>query len=101
MIGTRFIVAVVAVVLGFLALSVADPGAARAQQAGAIAGSIEDANGAGVSGIKVRVTGKNLIGGAREVLTGTDGAFRFLELPPGDYTVEASAKGFATATQKG
>ncbi|TNF27454.1 MAG: TonB-dependent receptor [Deltaproteobacteria bacterium] len=82
--------------LGFIALP---NGEARAEQTGSIAGTVEDINGAPVSGIKVKVEGKNLIGGAREVLTGADGSFRFLLLPPGDYTVEASGTGFATAKQ--
>ncbi|MFO0746426.1 MAG: TonB-dependent receptor [Myxococcota bacterium] len=74
---------------------------AHAQQSGSIVGNVEDINGAPVSGIRVRVTGSNLIGGAREVLTGADGSFRFVELPPGLYNLEASAKGFAPASQKG
>ena len=82
-----------------LTLAILPSGDARAEQTGSVVGNIEDINGAPVSGIRVRVSGENLIGGVREVLTGADGSFRFLSLPPGDYTVEATGTGFATVRQ--
>lgn len=83
--------------IGFFAAA----GGAHAQTTGSITGNAEDVNGAPVSGIKVKVSGKNLIGGAREVLTSADGTFRFVDLPPGEYKLEASAKNFASQVMSG
>jgi len=82
-------------------LSFAAPDLAHAQTTGSISGTAEDVNGAPVSGIKIKVSSKNLIGGAREQLTKADGSFRFADLPPGDYSIEASAKNFAPQVAKG
>ena len=93
------IAAALTAALGFFAL--ASSGVAHAQTTGSISGTAEDVNGAPVSGIKVKVSSKNLIGGAREQLTKADGSFRFVDLPPGDYTLESSAKNFTPQVAKG
>ena len=84
--------------LAFLCLFV---GAALAQQTGSIYGNAEDVNGAAVSGIKVTINSPALIGGARSLLTNTEGKFQFFLLPIGTYEVRGEAKGFKTVVQKG
>lgn len=70
--------------------------AAAQDYRGALAGTVVDSSGARVSGAQVAVvsTASSL---RREVTAGSDGAFRFAALAPGDYTVEVTAKGFAPA----
>ena len=41
------------------------------------------------------------IGLSRTASTARDGAYQFLQLPPGTYTVTATAQGFAPATREG
>lgn len=99
MIRTKQLLIALVAALGLMALTTAND--AHAQTTGSITGTAEDVNGAPVSGIKIKVYGKNLIGGAREVLTSADGGFRFVDLPPGEYSLEASAQNFAPQTAKG
>ena len=72
---------------------------AFSQVTASISGKIEDASGAGVSG--VAVTLKSLETGAtRTVTTGDGGDFRALSLPIGPYQVRAEKTGFKTATSR-
>jgi hypothetical protein len=82
-----------------LALSVT---AALAQGVGAIAGTVTDASGAVLPGATVTLTNaQGTVGGNREVLTDERGAFQFLRLVPGTYSVKASLQGFRPYTQNG
>src|SRR5689334_5438762 len=58
-------------------------------QAGSLRGHVTDPNGATVAGARVGVHGPS--GLVRTTTTDADGAYSFSNLPPGDYTVEASA----------
>src|SRR6185503_20746798 len=66
--------------------------------AGTIQGTVVDPTGAIIPGSMVSV--KNPVTGYhQEVTTGSDGAFRLLNLPPNQYHIEATATGFAATTQ--
>lgn len=66
-------------------------GSARAtNQSGQIAGYVSDQSGMPVADVMLKLTGRNMIGGARTTQTNEDGEFRFSQLPPGSYTVLAT-----------
>jgi hypothetical protein len=54
---------------------------------GAVTGVVRTTEGSVLAGAKVKISGPLLPAG-REYITGPDGAFRFLSLPPGKYKVE-------------
>ena len=58
-------------------------------------GEIVDQSDSPLAGVKLTVTSDNLQGG-REAITGEDGLFRFLALPPGTYRVDIEKEGFKT-----
>jgi hypothetical protein len=60
---------------------------------GTILGTVHDSSNLAVAGAHVAATNieKNFV---REVVSGTDGGYRFLALPPGNYKVIATAPGF-------
>jgi len=60
---------------------------------GTILGTVHDSSNSAVSGAHVAATNieKNFV---REVVSGSDGEYRFLALPPGNYKVVATATGF-------
>jgi len=61
-------------------------------------GTVKDVSGASVPNATLEITGPALIG-SRKVQTDTTGAYRFAQLPPGEYTLTANAPGFATLKQ--
>jgi len=61
-------------------------------------GTVTDPSGSAISGATV-VLSKNESKLERSTATGLQGEYRFLALPPGTYTLTASAKGFARYTQ--
>src|ERR1035437_8574945 len=66
--------------------------------AGTIEGSVVDPAGAAVG--KAKVTIHNPVTGySQSTVTGTDGAFRFGNIPPNSYHVEVTASGFAVFAQ--
>ena len=76
--------------------------AAAAQGGGAIAGTVTDASGAVLPGATVTLTSaQGTVGGNREVLTDERGAYQFLRLVPGTYSVKAALQGFRPFTQAG
>ena len=75
---------------------------ASAQGVGAIAGTVTDASGAVLPGATVTLTSaQGTVGGNREVATDERGAYQFLRLVPGTYSVKASLQGFRPFTQAG
>ncbi|MGH9485930.1 MAG: carboxypeptidase-like regulatory domain-containing protein, partial [Terriglobales bacterium] len=68
--------------------------AAQSLTSGDIAGVVTDPSGAAIPGAKVTVINTQT-GAAKIVSTGVRGEYRFSLLPPGTYTVEATATGFA------
>ena len=77
-------------------LLVPAPMYAQTGQRSAIEGVVTDPQGAVVRDITVALSGDRLIGGRRTITTDALGHFRFVELLPGTYDVEASAQGFKT-----
>lgn len=67
---------------------------------GGLQGTVKDATGAVVPEAKVAITGASLMG-SKEVETDASGYYRFANLPPGDYTVTVSMKGFAAIRRGG
>src|SRR5271168_5005465 len=67
---------------------------------GGLQGVVKDPSGALVPGAKVVVTGASLVG-SKEVETDGSGYYRFINLPPGTYTLTVSAKGFSTVKRDG
>ena len=68
---------------------------------GVIAGEVNDSSGAKVPGAKVTVSSSALIEQARETVTGDDGLYRIVNLPPGVYAVTAAQNGFSTSKHEG
>ena len=78
-------------------LVLASVGAIQAQTgSGAISGYIKDPQGANVPGATVRLYGRDRTFSLVTV-TDSNGAYSFKNLAPGEYLVEAEAKGFAVA----
>src|SRR5712671_2988761 len=86
-------------VVGMLVLIAAAPALAQSQiTTGVIGGVVLDANGGVLPGVTVEVRNvdTNLM---RTLVTGQDGRFSALQLPPGRYTVTFTLPGFATLVQ--
>ena len=69
-------------------------GAQTACSSGALTVTVKDATGAVIPGASVSVN--NGAGVSRAQTTNNDGSYTFSLLPPGDYSVSISAKGFRT-----
>jgi outer membrane receptor protein involved in Fe transport len=76
-------------------LLVVAPLAVFAQTTGTIDGTVSDQNSGALPGVTVELTSPNLQG-SRTLVTGNDGHFRFVSLPPGRYTISASLSGFGS-----
>lgn len=64
------------------------------EQDGRISGVVTDKqSGLPMPGVRVRLTGKNLIGGARNIASSDDGSYEFIALPPGPYELELTIEG--------
>src|SRR5215813_1173958 len=74
---------------------------AAAQGVGAIGGLIDDNSGAMLPGVTVTLSNPlGTIGGNQATVTDERGAFQFLRLVPGTYTVRAELQGFRPALQE-
>src|SRR5213592_3962294 len=72
-----------------------------AQGVGAIGGTITDSSGAVLPGASVTLSNpRGSIGGSQEAVADARGAFQFIRLVPGTYTVKAELGGFRSATQE-
>jgi hypothetical protein len=67
---------------------------------GSISGAVVDATGAFIVGARVSITHKDLSPN-REVLSGDDGQFSFVNIPPGPFRLSITAPGFKTQTFTG
>src|SRR5208283_2565949 len=67
---------------------------------GGLQGVVKDPSGAIVPGAKVVVTGTALVG-SKELETDSSGYYLFANLPPGNYTLTVTAKGFKTSKREG
>jgi len=86
--------------LGVLLLLVAVGSALAQETTGGIQGTVKDASGAIVPGARIAISGNALVGG-KELETDSSGYYRFANLPPGTYTITATAKGFKTFKREG
>src|SRR5215471_10063662 len=68
---------------------------AVAQTTGTIEGQVVDQNGGALPGVTVEATSPALQG-TRTATTGSDGRFRFVNVPPGQYKVTGNLSGFGT-----
>ncbi len=67
---------------------------------GTIAGEVDDSSGAKISGAKVEVASPAMIERVRDTVTGDDGLYKIVNLPPGVYTVTATQDGFSTVRRE-
>ena len=65
-----------------------------------VQGTIKDASGGHIVNANVEVTSDSLIG-SRKVETDSAGAYRISALPPGEYTLTVTARGFTAFKQPG
>ena len=63
---------------------------------GSLKGEVVDQADAPMVGVSLTIASDNLIGGSKNVVTGEDGRFRFLGLPPGTYRLDVEKEGFKT-----
>jgi hypothetical protein len=82
--------------LGLLLLSA--PGFAQLGNSGSIDGVVKDPSGSSVAGATVEIT-YAVSGFHREATTGTDGSFRFTNVPFNPYHMVVTATGFNSFTQ--
>jgi hypothetical protein len=85
-------------VLGFVLLLMAGPAKAQLGNAGSIEGVVKDSSGGVVAGAKVEINFP-VTGYQRETTTGSDGTFRFSNIPFNPYHLVVTAPGFALSTQ--
>jgi len=82
----------------FCFLFSAIPNRAQLGNSGSIEGVVKDASGGVISGAKVEVSNP-VSGFIREAVSGSDGSFRFTNVPFNPYHFVISAVGFASQTQ--
>src|SRR5712691_11783367 len=74
---------------------------AMAQQGvGAIGGTITDDSDAVLPGVAVTLSSPGIIGGNQDTVTNERGAYQFIRLVPGTYSVAAELSGFRRAVQQ-
>lgn len=73
---------------------VAAPAALAQSESGSIYGTVQDADGTRLPGATVTLRG---VGAPRVFVAGEDGAFRFLNLSPGDYSFSVALDGYSSA----
>jgi hypothetical protein len=87
-----------AFVLGFVLLLAAGPAKAQLGNAGSIEGVVKDSSGGVVAGAKVEIA-YAVSGYRRETTTGSDGSFRFTNVPFNSYHLVVATPGFAPYVQ--
>lgn len=97
--GARGLVAILAV--GVIGACLASPAIAQRGQMSTLTGVVRDASGAVVPGVALEAASRQLIGGATTTTTNDQGLYRFFELAPGEYTIQAMLAGFKTMTRRG
>src|SRR5947199_10213516 len=85
-------------VLSFSFLFCAMPCRAQLGNAGSIEGVVKDASGGVIPGAKVEIS-YSVSGYQRETTTGSDGSFRFTNVPFNTYHLVVTTSGFAPYTQ--
>jgi Carboxypeptidase regulatory-like domain len=85
-------------VCGFALLFCAIPGRAQIGNSGSVEGVVKDPSGSSVANATVEISNP-VSGFRREVTTGSDGAFRFTNVPFNPYHLVVTAAGFAAYAQ--
>ena len=93
------------IVFALMALVCANPASAQTPLAdptasGPIRGTVVDASGAVVAGVRVKLTREDQ-SPAQETLSGDDGQFFFANLAPGPFQLAVTSEGFAPQTASG
>src|SRR5882672_4322263 len=88
----------VILVLGFFLCLAAGPTKAQVGNSGSIEGVVKDASGGVVAGATVEIS-YPVSGYHRETTTGSDGGYRFANVPFNPYHLVVTAPGFASYTQ--
>lgn len=89
-----------AAVLAFLAILAAQSAVYAQSITGSVTGSVVDPSQAAIPGASVTLT--NMGTGVAQVVTSdSSGSYRFLQLPPGNYRLEATLSGFTTFRRDG
>ncbi|HET9309475.1 MAG TPA: carboxypeptidase-like regulatory domain-containing protein, partial [Candidatus Sulfotelmatobacter sp.] len=91
--GIRYVQGAKSAVCLFAALALLASFAA-AQSASQLNGNVSDPSGATVSGAKIVLT-DTATGLQRTTTSNSAGLYQFLDVPPGNYKLEASASGFS------
>jgi len=76
------------------------PIAVLAQTTGTIEGTVTDQSGAALPGVTVDLAGAGVGSAGKSTVTGSDGKYRFLSVPPGSYTVTSTLSGFGRVQKK-
>ncbi len=71
---------------------------AQSMTAGTVSGTVTDPNGAVVPNANVTIA-NSITGYKKSATTGTDGVFQFVDIPPNNYQIAASANGFSQSAQ--
>ena len=89
-------------VLGILVvLAVAKIAAGQGTVTATVSGTIRDRSGAVLPDAVLEVTGTSLIGGPRRIPVSREGTYHIAALPPGDYELSATSRGFQTVKRPG
>ena len=72
-----------------------------ALQTGSIFGKITDTDGNPLPGVSVTIKSESLIKGTQSTATTSEGAYRFILLPIGNYDVTFEIQGFKTLIKEG
>jgi outer membrane receptor protein involved in Fe transport len=91
---------VIALLCSFMLLTLPALSLYAQETTGGLQGTVKDPSGAVVTRARVVVTGTTLVG-SKEDDTDSSGYYRFANLPPGNYTITVTAKGFAAAKREG
>lgn len=81
-------------------LAAASPAMAQSVASGSISGRVSDESGATMPGVSVTLTSPALQLPQMLATTGTDGAYRFVDLPPGLYRIRYELSGFNTVVRE-
>ncbi len=90
---SRWLVVAAALIL------LATAGTTWAQTRSEISGVIKDDTGGVLPGVTVTLSSPNMVGGAQTAVTDARGVYRFSDLPPGVYAVDATLQGFRTVNR--
>jgi hypothetical protein len=91
---------IIHLLLALVVVSLSLPVVLAQETTGGLQGTVKDASGAVVGGAHVVIKSSTLQGD-KALDTDASGYYRFANLPPGTYSIEASAKGFKTVKRGG